>query len=274
MVIWMITTSIPPTKPCRGRGHSSPPRPPGPTLRNEDIRPSKGAPRSDAHPRHLGSRLGVRILVDVVVLFSLVLIVFVAFDIYHETRVADALGARKDQIATLRKETLGLHFLHGMATILVFAVGIHFIVRRRVTAPIAQMVLAVKHFRLGAWSPRLPRGGRDEIDWLADNLRDLGPHLEQNIASFIAADRKSIVARISLTCDRQLISPARRIQTLARTMSTGSGDVWAWSEVEESITRIVNELETLGDLESTGMQRFVDLEQFPGGAADPREDAE
>lgn len=235
---------------------------------------AESLPSQMERPRHHGSRLGMRILFDIVVLFSIVLMVFVAFDIHHEARAARGLGANEDQIATLRMETLGLHVLHGMSTILLFAVGIHFIVRRRVTAPIAQMVLAVQQFRLGTWSPRLPRGGRDEIEWLAGNLRELGPHLERTITSFIDADRKSVVSRISLACDSQLMPPVRRIQTLARTMNSGSGNDWAWREVEESITKVVNELDLLRDSTGAGMRHFVDLEPFPGTSSDTRDATE
>lgn len=91
--------------------------------------------------------------------------------------------------------------------------------------------------------------------------------------TLIEADRKKVVSRISLACDKHPMPPARRIQTLAQTMNSVSGNDWAWMEVEESMTKVVNALDLLRDPEGAGMRNFAHLEPFPGASVNTQDAA-
>lgn len=210
----------------------------------------------------------MRIFCGVVLVFLAVLVLFVALDIRHESLMAAELGASPSRISAIRAQTLKLHLVHGAVTVVLFAGGIYFVVRHLVTRRIEAIGLAVRRFHLGSWSPRIPRASADEIEWLADTLRQLGPHLEQTLVTFVETDRKATVARLGQLYETALTPPARRTLTLARSMFEREGESWAWLEVEQAAMRILAEMGRLGRPEHPALNEITRVRSAPGVGTD------
>jgi len=187
--------------------------------------------------------IGVRLTAWIVVVFVITLIVFVGLDVYHEARFANSLGADESDLTALIVNTLVLHTVHAGVTVLAFGLAIHFLIRELVSKRVARIVLAIQHFRRGTWRVRIPRRMRDEIDWLTEAFRQLGPDLEQKLTTFVEADRKSVVALLGTRYHRSIAPATLEIISAARERSDSDP---AWREIEERASLILAELERLG----------------------------
>jgi HAMP domain-containing protein len=142
-----------------------------------------------------------------------------------------------------------------------FGVVMHFVVQRLLSRRIARLVLAIEHFRRGTWRVRIPARTRDEIEWLTEAIRELGPHLEQKLTTYVEVDRKSVVARLGGRYERRLAPPARRIVDVAwREMSSCRSDL-AWQEVLLDAVAILDELESLGRPDHSTVADIVSLKK-------------
>ncbi len=215
-----------------------------------------------------GRSIGMRIFCGVVLVFLAVLVLFVALDIRHESLMAAELGASPTRISAIRAQTLKLHLVHGAVTVVLFAGGIYFIVRHLVTRRVEAIGLAVRRFHLGSWSPTIPRESKDEIEWLAETFRQLGPHLEKTLVTFVETDRKATVARLGRLYETALTPPARRTLTLARSMVEREGESWAWLEVEQAAMRILAEMGRLGRPEHPALGQITRVRSAPQGERD------
>lgn len=190
--------------------------------------------------------VGARLTTWIIVVFVITLIVFVGLDIRHEARFAESLGASQDERAALLADTLTLHAVHASVTALAFGLAIHLLVRRLVSRRIARIVLAIQHFRLGIWQVRIPTRVRDEIEWLTEALRQLGPDLECKLATFVEVDRKSVVALLGSRYEQHVAPPTRQIIAAAREGMRSGGSDRTWRVIEDQAMRILAELGKLG----------------------------
>jgi HAMP domain-containing protein len=190
--------------------------------------------------------VGTRIFVWIVFLFLVALILFVALDIHHELRAAKELGASEEKLSALWLNTIGLHLVHGAVTILLFGIGIYLVVHRLVTRRIEAIISAIKRFRLGIWKARIPESHRDEIEWLADAFRQLGPYLEKQILTFVEVDRKGFAVRMGKMYEARLTPKAKEIFNVASSMVEEEKNYCAWFQVKQGAVEILNELEFLG----------------------------
>ncbi len=212
-------------------------------------------------PQPSSKGVGGRLTVCIVAVFVVTLIIFVGLDVYHEARFAERLGAERRERTALLADTLTLHSVHAVVTILAFALAIHILVRRLVSRRIARIVLAIQHFRRGTWRVRTPRRVRDEIDWLMEAFRELGPDLESKLATFIEVDRKSVLALLGSRYEQRIAPPARRIIAVARERARFDGNDEAWPEIEGHALQILAELGKLGRPEHPEAAEIVKLDR-------------
>jgi HAMP domain-containing protein len=215
--------------------------------------------------RRFTSSVGFRLLVPIVLLFLAILVLFVGLDLLHEYRALTAAGATRSQTAALWKRTLVLHAVHGLVTVAVFAFFTATVVRRSVTRRIGEILDAIHKFRLGTWRVRMRSDVGDEIDHLAEAFRQLGPYLEDKLATFTLADRKATVARLSVSYERALKPPARRIVALAREMKRREGPSATWTEIEEESMRILAEMGRLGRPDHPSVEHLIGVHAIRTG---------
>lgn len=207
--------------------------------------------------------IGLRLLLWISALFLMTLAVFVGWDVFHESEMFRRLGAAPDQLAAFRAETIRLHAVHGVVTIAAFALGFYFAVRALVTRPIRAILRAIHHFRHGTWRVRLPGQASDEIECLADAFRQLGPHLERTLTTFVECDRKATVARLGMAYDRALSPLARRILALGVTFPIDDAERRVRQEIQESAMRILAELGRLGRPEHPAVSEILQPQWSP-----------
>ena len=216
--------------------------------------------------RGFTSSIGFRLLVPIVLLFLVTLVVFVGLDLLHEYRALTAAGATRVQIDLLWKRTLVLHAVHGFVMVVVFTLFTATAVRSSVTRRIDEILGAIHRFRLGTWRVQIRSGVGDEIDHLADAFRQLGPHLEDKLATFTLADRRATVARLSTSYERALRPSAQKILALAREMKRRKEPRASWSEIEEESMRILAEMGRLGRPDHPSLQHLIEgSEDRPAG---------
>ncbi len=217
--------------------------------------------------------IGVRLTAWIVVVFVITLIVFVGLDVYHEARFANSLGAEAGDLTSLIVNTLVLHTVHAGVTVLAFGLAIHILIRKLISKRIANIVLTIQHFRRGTWRVRIPRRTRDEIDWLTEAFRQLGPDLEQKLTTFVEVDRKSVVALLGSRYHRSIAPTTLEIIAAARERSDSDP---AWREIAEHASVILAELERLGQPDHpaigdiVGLKRSWILPSEEDSRADPR----
>lgn len=190
--------------------------------------------------------VGARLSAWIIILFVLTMIVFVGLDIRHEARFAESLGAGQEERAALLVNTLTLHAVHAGVTVLAFGLAIHFLIRRLVSRRIDTIVLAIQHFRRGTWRVRIPTRVCDEIEWLTEAFRQLGPDLEHQLSTFVEVDRKSVVALLGSRYERHVAPPTRQIIAAAREGMRSGGSDRTLHEIEERAMQILAELGRLG----------------------------
>lgn len=217
--------------------------------------------------------VGPRLTTWIVSVFVVTLVLFVALDVLHEARFAESLGADPDDRAALLASTLVLHAVHLVVTVLAFALAIHLVVRRLVSRPIERLVLAIQHFRRGIWTVRIPTRTRDELEWLTEALRDLGPDLESKLTTFVEADRKSVVALLGSRYERRLTPFAQRILAAARERRPAADGDLVRAEVEHEVHGLLVEIEALGRPEHPVNHGIVTLNRSSEIANPPRDQA-
>ncbi len=205
--------------------------------------------------------VGARLTLWIVAVFIVTLIVFVGADVYHESRFAESVGAGPTESRALIVNTLTLHAVHAAVTVLAFGVAIHFLVRRLVSKRIARIVMAVQQFRRGTWSVRIPGRVRDEIEWLTEAFRQLGPDLERKLTTFVEADRKSVVALLGSRYEQSVAPRVCEIVATAREGLRSGGKLHAWRNVEENALGILVELGKLGQPNHPATADIVDLQR-------------
>lgn len=205
--------------------------------------------------------VGPRLAAWIVLVFVVTLIVFVGLDIHHESRFAKSIGADAKDRAELLWNTLALHTVHAAVTVLAFGLAIHFLVRRLVSARIERLVLAIQHFRRGIWKVRIPTRMYDELEWLTDALRELGPDLESKLTTFVEADRKSVVALQGSRYERMLLPPTHRILAAAREARHLQRKEGLCRAIEGDALTILAELDRLGRPEHPTNTDLVTLDR-------------
>jgi HAMP domain-containing protein len=207
-----------------------------------DHPPASAAP--DLPDVSLVHGVGFRVLAWVVALFIATLAVFVGLDALHESRMLLALGATPVEIARFRWETLQIHAIHGLVSIVAFTLAIFVVVRQLLTRRIQAILRAINQFRHGTWLIRLPQHAHDEIECLNEAFRQLGPHLDRAFTTFVECDRKATVARLGGAYDKALSPLTRHLLALGATArSRGDG---LGPEIERTAARMLAVLGSLG----------------------------
>lgn len=87
-----------------------------------------------------------------------------------------------------------LHTIHGLIALGALLLGVGWIFRNNLEAPLSRMSHEVKLIGGGGgWRPMIPPAD-SELDDLATALKDLGPSLEEQVREWVAAERRSGVA--------------------------------------------------------------------------------
>lgn len=99
------------------------------------------------------------------------------------------------QLAAWTRRSIAIHGLHGAIAIALMLGGLAWILRRHLVEPVQAMALQVRHMARGVgWQPPLPAADLEVSD-LASALRDLGPAMEDQVMTWLEAERRAAVAR-------------------------------------------------------------------------------
>lgn len=99
------------------------------------------------------------------------------------------------QLAAWTRRSIAIHGLHGAIAVALMLGGLAWILRRHLVEPVQAMALQVRHMARGVgWQPQLPTADLEVRD-LAAALRDLGPAMEDQLMSWLEAERRAAVAR-------------------------------------------------------------------------------
>lgn len=115
-----------------------------------------------------------------------------------------------DRLAAWGRRAIVIHSLHGALALSLMLLGVAWILKRKLVEPVHAMSLQVRHMVRGAgWQPRMPATDA-EVSELAAALRELGPAMEDQVSSWVEAERRAAVARSLASLRGRVLEHQRR----------------------------------------------------------------
>jgi len=129
---------------------------------------------------------------------------------------------RGDRTASLTREALLVHLVHGVITLVALLLVVEWGLRRRIFAPLDAMRRQLEHIRRGGRVAGLPPVDH-ELDGLSSAVRGIGPAVERQVAEWIETDRRATVALMFARITHALMPSLRSALMLSEKIATSDG---------------------------------------------------
>ncbi len=142
------------------------------------------------------------------------------------------------------------HSAHGVLTLLILLLGMEWIMRRRLLAPLHQLSHQVNHMgKGGGWQPVLPETDAEILE-IRTAVRDLGPSLVGQVDEWIQGEKRAAVALALARVRERLREPQRHalvllgdLQAAGAVASSGKAKARALTRDVEALSRVIDDTE-------------------------------
>jgi methyl-accepting chemotaxis protein len=109
-------------------------------------------------------------------------------------------------------EFLGLHGLHILVTIILFAVLLRYFSVRYVRRPILQLAAHVQNVEAGELASELSISGDDEFAWLADRFEQMGKTLKTAVEKLVRVEKYTTASGVAWRVAREMHGPLESLK--------------------------------------------------------------
>ena len=154
------------------------------------------------------------------------------------------------RFATAARRAVSFHAIHGALTLLLLLLGMEWILRRRLLAPLHQLSHQVNHMGAGGgWQLVLPETDAEILE-IRTAVRDLGPSLAGQVDGWIQGEKRAAVALALAHLRERLREPQRRalmllgdLQAAGAVTASGKAKARALTREIEAVSKIVDDTE-------------------------------